>query len=167
MKTSEYLLLVEKIGFKQALKVNFKGYENRGEAFYIYWDINHGILLCFDTYGDNVNSGHFYYNWVPKDTQAAYKYTSSGGFEKNNDGMVLIGYHDCRENIDENIKNLEENGEFVVPWVYRPFLWLLHYKDKERHTSIDNMDFKLVNKRRIAMLPKDIQTAIGEKENGN
>ena len=92
--------------------------KNRDGAFYVYWDAKRGILLYFDTYGDNINGGKFAYNWIPRDRQAAYRYTSSGGFEKHNDGMVWVGYHSCGGgNIDVNIKNLEENGEFVVPWV--------------------------------------------------
>ena len=159
-KTSEYLETVKKIGFKQLLKVDFKREENRDEAFYILWDVKRGILLCFDTWGINVNGGDFYYNWIPKDRQVAYKYTSSGGFEKHNDGIVWVGKHDCRKDIDKKIQNLEKNGEFVVPWIHRPFLWLLHYKDKERYSNIVDHEYKLVNERRIAMLPKDVQTAI-------
>ena len=159
MKTSEYLKLVRKIGFRQILKVDFKGYDDRDETFYIFWDTKRGILLYFDTYGDSVNSGDFSYNWIPKDRQVAYKYTSSGGFEKYNDGMVWVGHHDCGENIDTNIKNLEENGEFVVPWISRPFLWLLHYKDTEKYGRSEE-GYKGINERRIAMLPEGIQTAI-------
>ena len=159
MKTLEYLKLVKKIGFKQALKVDFKGYEDRDEVFYIYWDTKRGILLYFDTYGENVNGGNFSYNWIPKDRQVVYKYSSSGGFKKHNDGMVWVGHHDCRENIDVNIKNLEENGEFVVPWISRPFLWLLHFKDTEKYGR-SKEGYKGVNEQRIAMLPEGIQTAI-------
>ena len=156
-KTSEYLKTIKKIDFEQLLKVDFKGEENRNEAFYIFWDAKRGILLCFDTYGININGGHFYYNWIPKDRRAAYKYSSSGGFEKHNIEMMWVGYHDWRENIEENIKNLSKDGEFVVPWIKQPFLWLLHYKDKEAWTS---GGYKEVNKRRIAMLPKGVQVAI-------
>ncbi|MCK4526331.1 hypothetical protein KAW18_03070 [candidate division WOR-3 bacterium] len=147
--------------------------KNRDGAFYVYWDAKRGILLYFDTYGDNINGGEFAYNWIPRDRQAAYRYTSSGGFEKHNDGMVWVGYHSCGGgNIDVNIKNLEENGEFVVPWVRKPFLWLLHYKDTEKYGG--SKEYKEVNEQRIAMLPKDIQTAIkgiekigGKKRNEN
>jgi len=160
MKTKEYLKLVEKLGFKQALKVDFKGHENRNEALYIYLDSKRGILLCFDTYDVSVNGGHFYYNWIPKDRQEAYKYTSSGGFENHNDGMVWVGHHDCRGNIDINIRNLDENGKFVVPWIKRPFLWLLHYKDEERYGNIVDREYESVNKQRILQLPEDVQAAI-------
>ena len=159
--TEEYLKLIDGIGFKQALKVDFKRHENRNEALYIFWYEECGILLCFNTYGDNLNGGSFYYNWIPsgKDEEAVYKYTSSGGFRKFDDEFIWIGDHDCRNNIDINIKNLEENGKFVVPWAERPFLWLLHYMDDERHTE----EWKLVNERRILQLPKDIQIAIEGK----
>lgn len=163
MKTSEFLEIVEKEGFKQALKVDFKGYEGRDEAIYIFWEEKKGILLCFDTYGINVNGGHFYYNWVPKDREVAYKYTHTGGFEKHNNGMVWVGSHDCRIDMDKNIKNLEENGDFVVPWINRPFLWLLHYKDEERENILVDKKYKLVNERRIALLPREIQDAIRGK----
>ena len=154
MKTLEYLKLVEEIGFEQVLKVDFKGNENRDEVFYIFWDAKRSILLCFDTYGDDVNGGDFYYNWIPKDIHTTYKYTRSGGFEKHNDGMVWVGYHDCSENIENVIKKFEENGDFVVQWIKQPFLWLVHYGDNKRE------EYKDINKQRIVMLPEGIQTAI-------
>jgi len=157
---AEFIETVKRIGFEQALKVDFKGEENRDEALYVFWNAKQGILLCFDTWGDHVNGGSFYYNWIPKDRQVAYKYTHSGGFEKHNDGMVWIGRHDCRENLEENIKNLDRNGKFVVPWIKQPFLWLLHYKDEERNSNIHDHEYESVNKRRIAMFSKEIQDAI-------
>lgn len=159
-KTSEYLETIKKIGFEQLLKVDFKGEENRDDAFYIFWDAKRGILLCFDTWGITVHSGDFYYNWIPKNIQVAYKHTSSGGFEKHNDGLVWVGRHNCKNDIDKSIRNLEENGKFVVPWIHRPFLWLLHHKDKERYSNIVDCEYKLVNERRILQLPKDVQIAI-------
>ena len=44
--------------------MDFKGHENRDEAFYVYWDAKRGILLYFYTYGDNINGGEFAYNWI-------------------------------------------------------------------------------------------------------
>ena len=166
MKTSEFLQIVKKVGFEEALKVDFKGREDIDETLYIYWDAKRGILLCFDTYGDSgVNGGDFYYNWIPKDRQVAHKYTSGGVFEKHNDKVVWVGSHDCRTDVDINIRNLEENGEFVVPWVSRPFLWLLHYMDTEKYGGDEK--YKEANKRRIAMLPVDVQVAIrGNEEKG-
>ena len=158
MKILEYFKLVEEIGFKQALKVDFKGHKDEDEVFYIYWNAKNGILLCFDTYSGDLNSGDFYYNWIPKDRQVGYKYTSSGVFEKYNDKVVWVGSHDCRNNIDVNIRNLEENGEFVVPWINKPFLWLLHYKDTKKYST--NKGYKIVNERRIKQLSEKIQIAI-------
>ena len=166
MKTIEYLELINRIGFEQALKVDFKGYENRKESLYIFWDAKRGILLRFDTYADDINSGHFYYNWIPKDGETYYNYISSGGFRKFDDKFIWIGDHDCRNNIDVNIKNLKENGKFVVPWMERPFLWLLHYKDKEKcsNNTIDKDYYKLINEARILRLSKEIQIAIKGKD---
>lgn len=163
MKISDYLELINKIGFEQILKLDFKGHENRCEALYIFWDTKHGILLCFDTYAGDVNSGNLYYNWIPKDMQAAHKYTSSGNFEKYDDEIVWIGDHDCRSNIDTNIRDLKKNGKFIVPWVRRPFLWLLHYMDKYKQNNVDNKKWKLINEQRILQLPKDVQIAIKGK----
>lgn len=161
MKVLEYLEITERLGFKQILKVDFKGDKGRDEAFYVFWDTKRSILLCFDTYGINVNVGNFYYNWIPKDRQVVYKYTSSGGFEKHNDGFVWVGYHNCSEDLEKTIENFEENGDFVVQWIKQPFLWLVHYGDDKRK------EYKDINKQRIAMLPEGIQTAIRGIENEN
>ena len=165
METTGFLKLIDGIGFKQALKVNFKGHENRDEALYIFWYKKYGILLRFDTYAGDINGGNFYYNWIPKDGETYYNYISSGGFRRFDDEFIWIGDHDYR-NININIKKLEENGKFVTPWVERPFLWLLHYKDKEKcsNNTIDKDYYELINEARILRLPKDIQIAIKGKD---
>lgn len=159
-----YLELVERIGFRQVLKVDFKGYKNEDEAFFIYWDAKRGILLSFDTSNCRVNHGYLYYNWIPMDGEVSCSYRFADGvLVKYNDRILWVGRQSYSgRDIDEDIKNLDENGEFVVPWIIRPSLWLLHYKDKERerYSKIVDKEYELVNERRIAMLPKEIQAAI-------
>ena len=148
-----YLDVIGKEGFEQVLCVPFAGRQT-SENLFIYWHPRDGILLRFDTYGgDHINGGHFYYNiWLdPK----AYNARSSGQFvtEPRDDGKRLwVGDHDCREAIRFNIQTLRNHGEFIPKWQKRPFLWLLHYMDNEKHG--------IVNERRIAMLPQHVRDAI-------
>lgn len=155
-RTLNYLKLLEKVGFKQILKVDFKGYENEDEAFFVFWDAKRGILLSFDTTNCRVNHGYLYYNWTPMDGEVSCSYSfADGGLVKYNNRIVWVGRQDCKRDIERDIEGLDGNGEFVVPWVIRPSLWLLHYKDTEKYG-----DNKEVNKQRIALLPEGIQTAI-------
>lgn len=160
MKISEYLKWLNEIGFKEALKIDFVGHEKRNEAMYIFWCAKYGILLRFDTYSGDLNGGQYYYNWLPKDIDKGYEFVSSGGFYKYNDELIWIGSHDCRSNIEREIKKLKKNGKFIVPWIKRPFLWLLHYKDKEALIELSDREWDVVNYRRMHQLSDAIQTAI-------
>lgn len=159
-ETKDFIKTVEKIGFKPIYDEKFKGHEARTEKLFIYWESKRGILLCFDTFGIHVNSGNFYYNWIPNDKISAHLCTSSGGFEKHNEEMVWVGYHNCRENLKEDINDLNKHGKFVVPWIKQPFLSLLHYTDQNNLDILDLTGHKAINEKRINILPIEVQTAI-------
>jgi hypothetical protein len=141
--------------------------ETRNETLQVWWYAEKGILLCFDTYGgDSVNGGKFYYNIkLPESPRVPWSVTSSGGSREDPvGGYIWVGDHDCREGVRFHIDQLAEHGKFVTPWIEQPFLWLLHYMDtKDKKPGCIN--YKEVNRQRIAMLPQDVQDAIrGTKE---
>ena len=74
---------------------------------------------------------------------------------------VWVGDHDCREALSFHIRQMKENGEFITPWVERPFLWLLNYAE-ERQINDDNRGTLSdeVTDSRILLLPEDVQKAI-------
>jgi len=152
-----YLAVAESIGFKTALEFPFSVKSDwdpapRNETLYVMW--REGILLVFDTYGKNVNGGHFYYNWVG-DRAKNIGVTSSGGYAK--DGVTWVGSHDCREGLKFHIRQLEKAGRFLPKWIERPFLWLLHHGDTANGKPYD---YEKINSERIAMLPSEVREAI-------
>lgn len=76
--------------------------------------------------------------------------------EKLNFYNLWVGDHDCREALKMNITYMIENGKFLTKWKERPFLWLLHYGDKE----VKGYDYQKINEERIAMLPDYVRDAI-------
>ncbi|MCC6404831.1 MAG: hypothetical protein IT405_00370 [Candidatus Yanofskybacteria bacterium] len=131
-----YLRIVAAEGFTEVLRVPFTVEDNYGssggevkrEALFVFFHDRDGILLVFDTYGGGkVNSGHFYYNWVPKRSQQLGMPTgASGGWYGE---RLWVGHHDCREALRFKLRRLRQRGSFVPTWQRQPFLWLLHYGD--------------------------------------
>lgn len=162
MSGDEYAANIEAFGFREVYSEPFTA-EHCGrvnhDVLKVYWH-DDGLLLYFDTYCGNRNSGKLWYNWRPLpyiDCQAKWQCTSSGGYEKIDGELIWAGYHDCREAIRTNINRLREWGEFLVPWRKQPFaLWVRHYG--ETGGSLESHDDK--SRERIDKLPKDIQEAI-------
>lgn len=150
-----YLRIVQEEGFQILLALPFSNESGQEEKLYICFHKTDGILLVFDTYGGkSVNGGHFYYNWKPNDNDPRNGDTvlSSGGYRKEGSELIWSGDHDCREALRLHIRDLREHGEFVTPWVERPFIWLLHYMD----TRDSSYDYEAINKERLAMLPSEV-----------
>lgn len=159
MKVEDYLKVVQMEGFEPIFTHHFANSNGDGmETMYIMYKKPEGILLVFDTYYGNVNSGNFYYNWVPKNNDS-FKYTASYSSVDLGDGCLLIaGYHDCREAIRFKIRMLKEHGEFLQNWVKRPFLWLLCHGDRDK--AGEYLPYEEINEKRISAFPEGIRKAI-------
>ncbi len=155
-----YLGIIEAAGFEQVLSVPFQHYPDHGDRYFIYARRD-GLLLAFDTFGGEktVNGGKVYYSWRPSEAarENPWAYTSSGGYR----GDVWQGDHDCREALIYNLDRLAANGEFVCPWVERPFLWLLNYAEPK----VEGYDYHAINRERIAALPPWVREFIGPADN--
>lgn len=153
-KLDRYLTIVKGIGFEVIYEEAFQtppwneGDAPRNETYFIMAR-HDGLLLSFDTYGgDSINGGHLYYNWKPHDNVKPYRATSSGGWEfpegvdrytADMSEATWVGSHDCREALVFNITRLEENGNFVTPWIRQPFLWLSHHGDQGQNDYDGNL----------------------------
>lgn len=170
-KFDRYMSICESIGFKLVLTVPFIVRSKEEKQCFLY---KPGCLLVLDTgdVGDSINSSNFYYNWTPKSgsLDAYHKEPwvhSSGHWNKEGaDGGLDIwsGDHDAREALKYKLKRLEQYGNYVLPWRYRPFVSLCHYQDyrdtegrnwKERSELHD-----IITEHRISLLPKEIQEVI-------
>lgn len=82
-----------------------------------------------------------------------------------NEHAVWSGYHDCHEAIRHKLSKLEEFGEFVTPWVEKPYMWLCHYGDNYlpdgSQRDYSDKYHERVRAERLAMLPEDVRTALG------
>jgi hypothetical protein len=102
---SDYLKIVESIGFETLLIEPFTGSSGTSERMYIMWHDEYSILLKFDTYSyiddgswaksgkevppPSINGGSFYYNWSPNNMDNRHANTSSGGMVDNEFGILF------------------------------------------------------------------------------
>lgn len=129
------------------------------DAFVVLWRLD-GVLATAESYGDATNSSKIYYNWRPnEDLESRWGITSSGGFHRESydaGDEIWVGHHDVREAIRHKLARLESNGTFVVPWVARPFLWLLDYSQPK----VEGFDYKKITGGVVATLPEHVLVAI-------
>lgn len=156
-----YQSIITNYGFEQVLADEWKSGHGHEETYFIYAH-RKGLLLSFDTYsGCRVNGGKVYYNWRPATDDASnWECTSSGGYTNYDSDPVWVGDHDCREALIHKLNRLNNRGEFVTPWVKRPFLWLLHYDD----SKVPGYDYRAITEARIKRLPEWVQEFIGNNE---
>lgn len=169
-----YLEIVQGVGFEVVYTEPFHDAKwNQDDTLYVLFRPD-GILLKFDTFGGkSVNGGKFHYNWLPSAPRPAYDHSilSSGHYcqppgWKEGEPMVWSGDHDCREALVFHIRQLEEHGKFVSPWVdERHYLQLNHYADWERDqpwSPADSARTTALSDARIAKLPEHVRRAIGK-----
>lgn len=152
-----YLEIAKEEGFQVILILPFVGDENAQEKFYILFHKEYGALLVFDTSeGVRINEGILYYN-LKLPCYEHSEYFGSGEWYGKQEYIWIGGCH-VRGGLRLRLclKNLRDLGQFITPWVKRPFLWLLHHADEE----IPNYDYKVINQQRISQLPEEVQKVI-------
>jgi len=154
-----YLRIAQRLGFKVVLEHPFQGFNTKDlvkEWLYVLWNNELGVLLKFDTMNmETVKSAFFYFNWKPKSNKHFKKIIVSNSHCTKD--WVLFGDYDCREALHLKIELLEDNGNFIVPWIKKPIISLCHYADKK-----GNMD-KITNER-LDMINDDVlKECIGTK----
>lgn len=152
MPLPEWLAVVKDMGFKEIFSMPIPGTK---DTFLMFW--MPGILLKADTYldGKSLNGATAYFNF--KGPRRAMNGGSSGHAGMIDGQDVWDGSRDAREGFRFAITQMQEAGELLPVWVKPPFLWLLHYMD----TKTEGYDYQAINAERIAMLPADVQAAIG------
>jgi hypothetical protein len=156
MKTIDYMRNIEEFGFKMVYEESFED-KKRTETFYLYYHYEYGILLKMDTYLDDRNGADCYYNWIPYSKDYPYGTTHSGSWTKD---RIHYGHCDVREAIRFKIKQLVNNGEFLVKWRKQPYLQLNHYMDWKEEYEKDHKYVDRKTEERIDKLPLDIQENI-------
>lgn len=170
---ADYLAVLSDIGFVELGRWSFVGRTYRDEPphtehSYLFGHKAKGILLFFDTYrGEQVNGGNFLYNWRPNaDNDQWHGVTSSGHLAQTLEDRVWVGYHDCRQALRHNIRQLEAAGEFVTPWLEAPHMWFAGHNEYDRDAGYPALGAK-VNKltyERLVSCPKWVQRLISNCE---
>jgi hypothetical protein len=148
----EWIATVEGLGFRQVFCMDVPDSEDK----YRIWWREDGLLLHADSYysGESVNSAKVYFHFRgPRNAMQR----CSNGFAGEQDGQqVWAGDYDAREGLRYALERMESMGEFVNPWLKRPFLWLLHYQD----AKVEGYDFRAITEARIRQLPDFVQRCI-------
>lgn len=154
---SRYRMIVEGFGFEEVLRDEWDSSWGHRESFYIFAH-RKGLLLSFDTWSSDgrpqhINCAKVQYNWRPA-VDSLFDCISSGHMHPSG---VWVGDHDAREALIHNLNTLNNRGEFVAPWVERPFMWLLHFDDPK----VEGYDYAAISEARIKRLPQWVQDFIG------
>lgn len=162
MSGEEYAANIEAFGFVEVYSEPFTA-DRYGKTFEdvlkVYWH-PWGLLLRFDTYNGQRNGGNVYYNWKPYDGADWHSCVSSGSFADADGECIWVGYHDCREALRYNMRQLREHGELLPVWKYRPrTLWITHYADRDICVG-KPAEYERLTQDRLAKLPTHVQQAI-------
>lgn len=137
------------LGFRIVHQHSFAG--GREEKFVVLWHSD-GILAKAESYGAERNAADIYFNLRVNEDVNPWCIRGSGGLH---DG-VWVGHMDVREAMRFTLTELRSIGQFVTPWIVRPFLWLLDYSQPK----VPGYDYKAITEQVIATLPEDVRTSI-------
>lgn len=157
MVADDYIANVSEFGFREVYSEEFSDEKDDIRHFKIFWH-DWGILLYFDTYIGKINGGDLAFNWNPSDELSHSDIVGlrlSGTVHLEGDKNIWVGKFDCRESVRFRLNQMHDKGEFVKPWIKRPFLWLLNGMEER-----GKYDRKAINSEKISKLPDDIQSMI-------
>jgi hypothetical protein len=156
-----YQTIIREYGFEEVLCIPYV-YDDGPNELYVYFHPSLGALLVFHTHDSYLVEGAaLYFQWRANDDTTFYP-TGSGFLVKDR----WMGHFDAREALIFRLRRFKQHGKFLTPWErfdgwpdISP--WIVHPGDGK----IENPEEfeKLVNKR-LAMLPLDVQEAIGARE---
>lgn len=183
LSAAQGLALFLKDGFDIVGVRKFEGHTgDKGEIYdermYILFCKRRGILVRFETYGrgsahnpdGTCNSIQVYFNYRPGykdfnmcgysgcsvvDPSPLYR-AETTKYNPNGYNYVTVGYFDGREGIFTRLQMLEQNGEFVTPWLDKPWFWFLSYAD----TKDKGYDIEGINRTVLSALPDYVKKAI-------
>lgn len=138
MPWKELLSLVETNPlFPFTIKFNHtRDVEGIKEQEVIWWDDEHHLLLCAESYGERVNNCHCYGNCPVQEGKSDHVWqflkNCSHGATVNHNGEPIDccdWSYDGREFLFSKILEIV-TGIGTCPWQVSPFLWLLNYSEK-------------------------------------
>jgi|SRR6478736_189806 len=155
MSWSDLKALLAKVGFVIYHTHRHNSEDGTPNEAILCFDKSRGALLWAESYnGDRINSGTVYFNWRYPEGGEWWLHGASCAPTKEE--RVRCSSYDIREGLLYNLRTVEERGEFVTPWVARPFLWLLtHWDSKPKDYSYDK-----INAERLTHLPHHVLAAI-------
>jgi hypothetical protein len=167
MSLEDYLKFLADLEFQVVLKAPFIGREwkrpndvPKAEDYYILW--RSPVLVSFDTFGNVVNGGFVWYNWLPNEPGKA-PFSDENGYWK---GDIWVGNYDCRIDFKRKIDILEREGTLVSPWVEHQDLWLVNYTERyEGDAPQSPKDYKPrdrgITREKVQLLPPEVRDCIG------
>ncbi len=177
MNLQEYIKTFEEMNFKKIysepfMRKDLYSEEKFQNTFNCYWHDEYSVLLKFDTFTfsknipESLNSGDVYFNWKPHDGKYNHICPYSGHWEDTKDGVVLIGYFDCREAVRFYLEKMREEGTFFKPWIKVPFPWLTYSDEHNGETFRFDLYYQKTRER-MKQFPQYVQDIIGKYKSEN
>lgn len=168
--------------FTSCSPYNKESYDDRA---YLLFCRRRGILVWMETYArgskrESLSSVKAYWNWRPARGDVHLEGYSGHGvvdpsplfkpepdeWNPQGESYATVGDYDGREGLFTRLAYMEENGQFITPWLERPWLWLLTYMDTKDEkgasfpSGVKGYDHNVINAKRLADLPEDVRRAV-------
>lgn len=153
MSWADFKSLLMKLGFTIHYTETFKkDGEDFSDELLLAFDAKRCALLVAESYwgGKSINSGTVYFNWHHKGDEFKWLSGCSGGAVDDAQNQAVS--YDVREGLSFKLREADSLGDFVTPWIKRPFLWLLTYKD----SNTKGYSYEAINADRLAKLPTEV-----------
>jgi len=134
--------------------------EKKTSDLVFFWDMERRILFRYDEWGDTINGGEWHACWKPNDLNNTHEFTSSGSFIRGEEGEAPTIWQGYWYYVAArfNIERLEQNGEFIYPWVGNPRINPCHFSEKNYD------DREALCRERFASFPDEVKKTIGLEE---
>jgi hypothetical protein len=173
MDFDSYVKLVESQGFEKIHEHHFSDDRQKDEIYQV-WFHEIGLILACDSFGSARNLASVYYNWKPNEFSSSHSILHSGSWYVPNksraeflsmnqkdwqEQAIWVGHFDAREALLFELNRLMKNGQFLSPWVQRPFLWFVDYSQ----TRGKEYDCNKITNDVIKTFPKKVKKLLGKR----
>lgn len=157
----EFLTLLTKHGFIQALKYDINHGDDVDEAI-VYYHPQKGLVIWATSFYNKtvINSGNLYGEIKAnskEDCKAVWRNISTGGCIDKEE-MIYSTKQDVREGLFHKISSLESAGTFLLKWSKKNrFLWFVDYVEDDE----PGYDYKTITAAKIDRCPQELRSIVG------
>lgn len=161
---TDFLTLLDKQGFVEALRYDIHHGDNEVDEAIIYYHPQKGLVLWAESYWNkkSINGGKVYgfikYDKNDWENIGRALHGCSHGPTKTAKELMHFD-KDIREGLVYTLDRIGGQAEFISKWPERPFLWFVDYVEDD----VPGYDYKAITAEKISRCPKELRDIVGEE----